>query len=313
MPADPAVQAFLDAINANAAPAPETLDVDAARQGWAMFLSLAGPGPDLPSVTEVTIPGPAGDVSARAYRPSAEADVAALPVVVFFHGGGWILGSVDSHDSLCRQLAVASGCLVVSVDYRRPPEAPYPAALDDCSAAVRWLAANAAAIGGDGNRLAVAGDSAGGNLAAACSLRARDEGEPPIAFQLLIYPCVDAEMSYPSMRENGEGKLLTASTMAWFWDSYLGPDGDRSDPYCSPLAAGDLAGLPPALVITAELDPLRDEGEAYALRLEQAGVTTGTARYDGQIHAFFGMGTLFPAGATVVEEAGIALREALNP
>ncbi|MDQ1403090.1 MAG: acetyl esterase [Actinomycetota bacterium] len=308
---DPAVLGFLTAINANAGPPAEEVGVEQARQGWAAYLSLAGSGPELPSVTDIAIPGPAGDIPARAYRPTADAD--GLPVVAFFHGGGWVLGSVDSHDSLCRQLALASGCLVVSVEYRRPPEAPFPAAADDALAAVEWLAAHADEIGGDGTRLAVAGDSAGGNLSAVTTLRAREAGGPSIAFQLLIYPAVDAAMSYPSMRENGEGKLLTAATMTWFWDIYLGPDADRSDPRVSPIAASDLAGLPPALVITAELDPLRDEGEAYAMRLEQAGVPVKVSRYDGQIHAFFGMGSLFPAGATVVDEAGIALREALNP
>jgi acetyl esterase len=270
---------------------------------------MAGPGPEVAEVGDGTVPGPGGDIPIRVYRP-AGAGPEPLPVTMWFHGGGWVLGSVDEHDGACRELANASGVLVVSVEYRLSPESPFPGPLDDCFAATRWVAEHAGEIGGDPARLAVAGDSAGGNLAAAVAVRARDEGGPALAFQLLVYPAVDAEMSYPSLVENGEGYVLTADSMRWFWGHYRG-DADARDGYLSPLYAADLSGLPPAMVITAEFDPLRDEGEAYAKLLEQAGVPTVAKRYDGQIHGFFTLSGLFPAASTAVAEAAAALKGAL--
>jgi acetyl esterase len=213
---------------------------------------------------------------------------------------------------VCRKLAAGSGLTVVSVDYRLAPEHTFPCAAEDCYAAARWVAEHAGDLGVDGSRLAVAGDSAGGNLAAVTSLLARDRGAPTIAFQLLVYPVIDATMSFPSIKENGEGYLLTAADMAWFYDHYAGTDTDRKNPMLSPLYAPDLTGLPPALVMTAEYDPLRDEGEAYADALQQAGVSARASRYDGLVHGFFGLDAIVPATTAAMEEATAALRNALT-
>lgn len=272
----------------------------------AAFAALTPPGPEVAKVEDRTIPGPAGELAVRIYSPEGDGP---HPVTMWFHGGGWVIGSIEQHDGLCRDLAKRSGSIVVSVDYRLAPEAPFPGPLDDCVAATRWVSEHASEIGADATRLAVAGDSAGGNLAAALALRARDEGAPRITFQLLVYPATDAEMSYPSYRENAEGFMLTAEAMAWFWNHYIG-EGDKRDPYASPMYAADLAGLPPALVITAEYDPLRDEGEAYAALLRQAGVAATSSRYDGQLHGFMSMSGIIDTAHKAIDEAAAALREA---
>ena len=202
--------------------------------------------------------------------------------MVFFHGSGFVLCSLDTHDGMCRNLCAGTGCVVVSVDYRLAPEAKFPAAPDDCLAATRWAVANAAALGADPGRVFVAGDSAGGNLAAVTALRIRDEGGPRLLGQLLIYPVTDYyEPGTPSMIENAEGYGLTRAGMIWFWNHYLAAPSDGANPHASPFRAADLSGLPPALVVTAEYDPLRDEGEYYADRLRQAGVPTQMKRWDG--------------------------------
>ena len=238
-------------------------------------------GDELLRVEDRTIPGPAGEIAIRIYADSTEPD---LPVIAFFHGGGWVLSSVDGHDSLARRLAARTGALVVSVEYRLAPEHPFPAPHDDCWAATTWLAANAASIGGDSSRLAVAGDSAGANLAAGVAIRARDEGLR-LSYQLLIYPCIDDEQTRPSMTENAEGYFLTAADMTWFWDHYV-PQEHRANPYAVPARATDLTGLAPAHIQTAEYDPLRDEGEWWADRLRAAGVDTTLTRFDGAVHGF---------------------------
>ncbi len=232
------------------------------------------------------------------------------PTIAWFHGGGWVCGSVEQSDITCRRLAAAAGAVVVSVEYRRAPEAQFPAPLEDCLAATRWCADHAADLGGDPRRLVVGGDSAGGNLAAAVALAVRDAGDgPTIAFQLLVYPVTDARCDSPSHAENGVGYLLTSAGMRWFWDHYLGDrPGAGDDHLASPLQAPDLSGLPPALVITAEYDPLRDEGEAYAQRLAEAGVEVRCSRYDGMLHGFFGMGLLFEEAGHAVDEAAAAVR-----
>ena len=243
----------------------------------------------------------------RVYRPESETP---LPVVVYFHGGGFVIGDISTHDTTCQRLAAGVPAVVVSVDYRLAPEHRFPAAVEDCDAATAWVAAHAAELGGDPARLAVAGDSAGGNLAAVVARHARDAGGPAIAFQLLVYPATDMTGSLPSHTENGKGYLLTSDTMAWFLDNYLAGE-NVSDPDASPLFAGDLGGLPPALVVTAEFDPLRDEGEAYAERLRQAGVKATTSRYDGMIHAFYGLDPIFDAAKRATAETVAALRDAL--
>lgn len=308
MPADPLVQAILDRINEATAAGPSTWEqsVEDARAAYAGYCALAGDGGELAAIEDRTIPGPGGPVAIRIYRPSTDAG---LPVVVFFHGGGHTIGSIDTHDPVCRQLARAADAVVVSVEYRLAPEHPFPAGVDDAYAATAWVATNGQALGADVSRLAVAGDSAGGNLAAVTAILARDRGGPPLRFQLLVYPNVDVTYAHPSIDENGDGHVLTKERILWFRHQYLG-DGDPTDPLASPLRTNDLSGLPPALVITAEMDPLRDEGAAYADRLRNAGVEVAYTCYAGQVHTFYGMGTLFPAGTTAIEESGEALRKA---
>ncbi len=268
----------------------------------------AVPGPTMASEEDRAIPGPAGDIPVRIYRPTDATDHSLL---VWYHGGGWVIGDLDGADVNCRELAARSGSVVVSVDYRLAPESRFPAAHEDCYAATVWAAEHAAELGADANRLVVGGDSAGGNLAAVVSLRARDENGPAIRFQLLVYPVTDHNFETVSYRDNAEGYLLTRDGMIWFWGHYLGPDGDGAHPHASPLQAESLAGLPPAHVITAEYDPLRDEGEAYASRLQEAGVPTTHTRYAGQIHAFFNMHGVLDDATNAVEEAAQKVKAAL--
>ena len=309
MPLDPIARTVIEQFAAagppiGTVPAPEAREASKARRPV-----IANPEP-VHEVTDRAIQGPAGDLPVRIYRPSANAG---LPVLVWFHGGGWVLGDLDAADPTCRSLANESGCVVVSVDYRLAPETPFPGAAEDAYAATVWVSEHAAEIGGDPTRIAVGGDSAGGNLAAVVCLVARERGGPRIVHQGLVYPVTDHALDTPSYEENAEGYLLTRSGMQWFWDQYLG-DQDRSHPYASPLRAGDLSGLPPAIVITAEFDPLRDEGEAYAARLRECGVATALHRFDGMIHGFFGMSAVLPAGrearALLVGHLRSALAEA---
>jgi acetyl esterase len=232
-------------------------------------------------------------------------------LLLWIHGGGWVIGDLDTADASARALANRSGAVTVSVDYRLAPEHTAPAALEDCVAALTWCVENAELLGVDANKVAVGGDSAGGNLAACLCQRMRDEFGPEIDFQLLVYPVVDCTLSSPSIDENAEGYFLTKDAMVWFVGHYLG-DLDPKHPSVSPLHADSLAGLPPALVITAELDPLRDEGEAYAAALRDAGVEVDAVRYAGQIHGFFGLSALLDDGKHAVDRAGAALRAALS-
>jgi acetyl esterase len=229
---------------------------------------------------------------------------------VWFHGGGWVVGDLESADATARHLTVGANCVVVSVDYRLAPETKFPGPAEDCYAATKWVAQNAASINVDPGRIAVGGDSAGGNLAAAISLMARDRGGPPLALQLLVYPVTDRDFSTESYIQNAEGYQLTRDSMVWYWEHYLKDDADAVNPYAAPLQAQDLRNLPPALVITAEYDPLRDEGEAYAHRLEAAGVNTTCTRYDGMIHGFFGMAAAIDKGKQAIAQASAALKAA---
>jgi acetyl esterase len=263
---------------------------------------------EVAAVEDRVIAGPAGDVPVRIYTPDAPAP---RPVVAFFHGGGFVICSVETHDGLARRLTNALGAVVVSVEYRLAPEARCPAAAEDCYAATQWVHEHAAELGADPARLMVAGDSAGGNLAAVVSLMAREQGGPPITSQILVYPVIDSACDAPSYSENGEGYFLEATGMRWFWDHYLGPDGDGAHQHASPIRASDLSGLPPAVVITAEFDPLRDEGEAYAGALETAGVPVVTRRYDGMIHGFVSMPMLFPEADDAVARIADAVQESL--
>jgi acetyl esterase len=309
MALDPQARAILEQMTAAGNPPIEDVSVEEARQASAAMAEMQGAPEPVAKVEDRNLPGPGGDIPVRIYVPDGKGP---LPVLAYFHGGGWVVGGIESSDSLCRTLANAAGCIVVSVDYRLAPEHPFPAAADDAYAATRWIAANAAGFGGDPSRLAVSGDSAGGNLAAVVSLMARDRREPAIRFQLLIYPVTDAACDSPSYSENADGYFLTKAAMRWFWNHYVPNDTDRMHAYASPLHAGNFADLPPALVITAEFDPLRDEGERYAERLRAAGVPVQLARYDGMIHGFFTMGSVLDQGRTAVARAAAALREALE-
>ena len=309
MPVTPEVQTILDLLAAVDDVPIEEMTPQAMREAYAM-LNATGSKAEMASVTDRTVPGPGGDIPVRVYVPTTEPGP--RPVLVYFHGGGWVIGDLETHDSTVRALASGSGATVVSVDYRLAPEHPFPAPLDDCLAAVRWVADHGAEIDVDPARLAVAGDSAGGNQAAAVALALRDTG-PALRAQVLVYPVTDGTLGEPSMDENGDGYFLTKATMAWFWDHYMGDRDRATEPTASVLHAPDeaLAGLPPALVITAEFDPLRDEGEAYASRLAAAGADVTTSRYDGMIHGFFSMGDFVPEGKAAIDEASEMLRVAL--
>jgi acetyl esterase len=307
MALDPQARTMLEQLAAGGVAPIDTLSVAEARAFMESMRGLHGPPTPLPVVRDLTVEGPAGDIPARLYRP---AETGKLPLLVYFHGGGWVIGSLETHDDVCRDLAAASGCAVLSVDYRLAPEHRYPAAADDCRAATAWAHANAASLDVDPGRIAVGGDSAGGNLAAVTALRGREAGGPALRFQLLVYPVTCGRMDTPSYRDNAEGYLLTRDAMAWFWDHYTPDARDREHPHAAPLRAADLRGLPPALVLTAEFDPLRDEGEAYAERLRAAGVPTTLRRYDGLIHGFFTMGGLIDRARDAVRDAASALRAA---
>ncbi|MBV8305437.1 MAG: alpha/beta hydrolase [Acidimicrobiia bacterium] len=305
MPLDPDVEILLSSMEQNGEGAGSIADVgvEQARQFIEVFGTIGGTV-EVARVEDHTVPGPGGDIPVRLYSPSADA---VLPVVVYLHGGGWCIGNIASHDGICRKLAAQSGLTVVSVDYRLAPEHRFPCAPEDCYAAVQWVPDQAGDLRVDASRMALAGDSAGGNLTAVTALLARDRGGPAISFQLMMYPVIDATMSFPSFKENAEGKLLSARDMAFFYEQYVGDDVDLKDPMLSPLYAPSLRGLPPALVITAEYDPLRDEGEAYADALQQAGVEARSSRYDGMVHGFFGLEAVIPAAAPAMEEAAAAL------
>ncbi len=248
-----------------------------------------------------------GAVPLRLYRGAGTRAETALPALVFFHGGGWVVGDLETHDPICRHIANAAGCAVVAVDYRLAPEHKFPHAVEDCLAAAEWVAANAAALGIDGMRLAVGGDSAGGNLAAVVSLLARERGAPRLCSQILLYPAVDFAMNHVSHQRFAEGHLLTLATMRWFAEAYLRGAEDAGDWRASPLRAADLSGLPPAYVLTAGFDPLCDEGVAYARRLQDCGVAVEHRHLPGQIHGFLQMGKVIRAAGPALDEIAAAL------
>lgn len=306
MSLDPQTQALLDQIAALDAPPLNTMSPAEARQA-AKAMDLNGPGEPVAQVENRVIPGPAGELPVRLYAPAGSGP---FPALVFFHGGGWVIGDLDTQDRGCRALTNRAGCVVCSVDYRLAPEHKFPAAPEDCYAATQWVAAQAASLKVDPARIAVGGDSAGGNLAAVVALMARDRNGPPLCFQLLIYPATDAACDTVSYRVNADGYLLTKEMMLWFWKHYVRSDRDRHEALASPLRATSVAGLPPALVLTAEFDPLRDEGEAYAARLRDAGVPVQLSRYAGMIHGFFGWALLIDRANDAIEESAAALRAA---
>ena len=307
MPLHPEYQAMLEALAEAGGPKLRDMPPTAARE---MFRAMQQPV-DIPvgKVENVSMDGPGGPLALRVYTPAGNGP---FPVTMMFHGGGWVIGDLDTADSQSRELCAGTDSVVVSVDYRLAPEHRFPAAADDCYAATRWAKDNAASYGGDPERFAVAGDSAGGNLAAVVALMARDRNGPAIDFQLLVYPVTDgATFDTDSYRDNADGYLLTTEDMHWFWDLYADAS-ERSNPYASPARADDLSGLPPALVLTAEFDPLRDEGEAYARMLEGAGNAVERVRFDGLIHGFFAQGPQIPAARPGMAKACSALRAALG-
>ena len=318
MPVDPAIQGLLSLLESLDRPAmAEGTAAEARRAFRTLTVDLRQPDAVVPvaRVDDITIPGADHILSARVYRPHQEQPDAVVPTIAFFHGGGFVIGDLDTHDNQCRWVCREVGAVVVSVDYRLAPEAPFPSAVLDCLAATRWVAENVDDLGGDPHGLVVAGDSAGGNLAAVVAQACRDEGGPALAAQLLIYPAVDFTLdeggAYPSRVENAEGYFLTAEDMLWFQANYVPGDQDPEHPHLSPIHH-DLAGLPPAVVVTAEYDPLRDEGDAYAAALREAGVDVWHRRFDGMIHGFFDLPALSAAAEAAVRESCSALRELLD-
>lgn len=305
MPLDPKAKGFLEMF-ANM-PALNEMSVTEARAGLKAMAGMNGILEAVDAVEDREIPGPDGTIPVRVYRPAADG---LLPLLVYFHGGGWTVGDIDSHDNVCRALARRTPCVVVSVDYRLAPEHKFPAAAEDCYAATKWSAAHARELGGDPKRISIGGDSAGGNLSAVVALMARDHGGPPLRHQLLVYPVTDARCDSHSYVENADGYFLTRTMMTWFWNHYLASPDDGESPLASPMRADSLAGLPPALVITAEFDPLRDEGEGYGARLQAAGVPTTVTRYDGMLHGFFGMTSVFDQADPALDQAAAAIRAA---
>jgi acetyl esterase len=310
MPVDTSIQALLSMLESMQRPPLASGTPEQARAAFRMLtVDLRPPAAVLRvgATEDLEVAGAEGPLPARVYRPPATGE---LPTILFLHGGGFVIGDIDTHDNQCRLLCRETEAVVLSVGYRLAPEHPFPAAVEDTIAALRWTHAHVAELGGDARRVAVAGDSAGGNLAAVIARLARDEGLAPAA-QLLIYPATDFAGGYPSEAENAEGFFLTAADMAWFAENYAG-DADVMDPRLSPLRAEDLSGLAPAIVVTAEFDPLRDQGEAYAEALEAAGVSVIRRRYGGLIHGFFDLGALSPAAAAATHEICADLRGLLE-
>jgi acetyl esterase len=313
MSLDPQARVVLDLVAKAGRPPYCRLSPKEARQQYRDTRAALQPAPpQIGPVEDLSADGAHGVIPLRLYRPRGTRTGERLPVLVYFHGGGWVIGDLDTHDVLCRQLVADSSAAVVAVDYRLAPEHKFPAAVEDCWAATRWVSANGARLGIDAQRLAVGGDSAGGNLAAVIALLARDQGGPPIAFQLLIYPGTDMAAHTPSHTAFAEGYLLTRENMRWFVGHYLRGEEDETDWRASPLRVPSLRGLPPALVITAGFDPLLDEGEAYGRRLRQEGVTVDYLSYGGMIHGFFGMAGVLETANRAIAHAARSVRQALG-
>jgi acetyl esterase len=304
MPLHPQAKAFLAMVEEAGLPHVHELSAVEARAQTSALRGLVGAGPDVAQVEDFSIPTSAGEIAARRYTPE---DPPAT--VLWLHGGGWVIGDLDSHDAMCRLLAVSSGCRVIAADYRLAPEHPFPVPLEDSWDSLLWAA------GQYGERpLVLGGDSAGGNMAAVCTLRARDRGGPELALQVLVYPATDHDKTRPSYVQHGSGSdtFLTIEDMDWFSDQYLPDPATHGDPETAPLLAEDLSGLPPAIVVTAGYDPLRDEGLAYGERLREAGVPVTHYHYDDMIHAFFSLVNLIERGNEAVERVGAEIRAVLE-
>ena len=308
----PQTRALLDLMQERGVPPTHTLSPDEARKLYRERRAFTQPAPpSVGEVRELQAEGPHGAIPLRLIRPRGAAEDAALPVLVYYHGGGWVIGDLETHDTLCRELANGAGCAVIAVDYRLAPEQGFPAAVDDCLAATYWIARHAAALGLDATRLAVGGDSAGGNLAAVMTLAARDAGDLPIAFQLLIYPATDMRAIAPSHTSNGQGYLLTSDSIAYFRGHYIDAP-QYQDWRASPLLHADLRRLPPALVLTAGFDPLRDEGAQYAQALTAAGNRASYVCFERQVHGFILMGKVLDEANTAVALCAAELRRAFG-
>jgi acetyl esterase len=307
MPLDPQAQRVIDAMAAlNLKPMEESTPEEA-RESIRTRTAALGPFPDVAAVVDHRVPVAGGAIAVRAYSPGGPGP---HPALVYYHGGGWVIGDLYTHDGLCRSIANAARCAVLSVDYRLAPESKYPVAVEDSYAALLWIVANAERLGIDRHRIAVGGDSAGGNLATVMALMARDRTGPRLALQVLIYPVTDHDLDTRSYRENATGYILTRDAMRWFWNHYLAREAQGREPYASPLRAPSLAGLPPALVITAEYDPLCDEGEAYAARLRDAGVPVTLTRYPGMFHGFVRLTNVLDKARTALDEIASSVQKA---
>jgi acetyl esterase len=312
MTLDPSARALLRMIAERNLPPMESLPPAVVRKNYREGRVLTQPlAPDVGESRDFRISGPSGEIPLRLYRPQGCDLHDQLPVLVFYHGGGWVFGDLDTHDTLCRELANGSGCAVVAVDYRLGPEHRFPAAVDDAFAAAKWVYTHARELDLNPYRIAVGGDSSGGNLAAVVALLARDAGDLPLAFQMLIYPSTDLRCGTASHKSNGTGYLLTSASIAWCQDHYMDDPRHKLDWRASPLLHEDLAGLPPALILTAGYDPLRDEGQQYAQRLSEAGVRATLLCFERQIHGFITMGKVIDEANTAVRLCAAELRHAL--
>lgn len=309
MQIDPQAKRFLEQMKTQGGPPRSELTLEEIRANKVKLTPLAGVPEEVARVKERTVPVQGAEIKVRIYTPEGNGP---FPVFVYFHGGGFVFGDLSTVDTPLRAVTNAAGCIVLSVDYRRAPEHKFPAAPEDCYAATKWAAENAASFNGDPARMAVGGDSAGGNLAAVVSLMSRDRGGPSLVYQILIYPCTNWSFDTRSHRDNEQGYMLERQNVEWSCGHYLRDHDDSLHPYAAPLLAGDLSELPPALVITAEFDPLRDEGEAYGAQLNEAGVQVDCTRYDGMIHSFFTLAGIIDKGKEAIDQVGRALQAAFR-
>lgn len=311
MPLDPQAEALLKQLMDAGAQPFETLTPAEGRVAALAFQALGGEPEDVANIEYQFIPGPTADLPAWIYRPD-DTTAGSSPGLIYFHGSGWVVGNIGVFDLVNRALANRTGCVVIAVNYQKAPEHKFPIPFDDCHAATQWVFDNASELGLDAGRIGVIGDSAGGNLAAAVTLRARDENGPRLACQVLVYPAVQYGWDSPSAVANAEGYLLQRASMEYFWKHYVKSASDGTNPYCSPLAAEDHSGLPPAFIACAEFDPLRDDGRNYAEKLKAAGVPVEFRLYEGMIHGFFWMSGVLEQSKVLIDDIGREVRSALG-